>query len=116
MTLEPSSLRFGDEVRVTRSADTESAGIAELPGVIHGFSVPSVSGVAVIGPSGLDFALAVYIQSLGEAYWLEPELIEFVSRPTEMEMTVGSTKITITQSADGEWVEHVQTKPWWRFW
>ena len=51
---------FGDHVRVRRTEDTEALDIAGRIGEVHGYTTPSITGVAVVGCDGTDYAIAVY--------------------------------------------------------
>lgn len=80
-TPDSSTIGFGDTVRIVSSATTIAAGVAGVEGEVHGFTTPSVTGVTVIGATGLDYALGVFVEKIGDTIWLEPSSIEFVSRP-----------------------------------
>jgi hypothetical protein len=116
---ENPTMGFGDTVRIITSPATIAAGVAGLEGEVHGFTTPSATGVTVIDPTGIDYAIAVYVEQLGEAIWLEPNTLELISRPDEMVFTTGSKKITARRTEDGsmvETIEDIYRKPWWRFW
>ena len=109
-------LGFGDIVRIRQTPETAQAGIAGLDGTVYGFTVPSASGVQVTGSLADDFAMNVHIDSLNQAFWLDPSAIELLERPETMEFSVAGNTIRVTQK-DGEYKEEVVKKrPWWRFW
>jgi len=113
------SFAFCDTVRIIATPATIAAGVAGLEGDVHGFSVPSASGVVVVDATDIDFAFGVYIEQLGEAIWLEPRSLELVSRPHQMAFTVGTKRIIATRGEDGSMVEtteNIDRKPWLRFW
>ena len=114
--MESRQVKFAqfDHVRVVENEHTRLAGIANQEGVVHGFTTPSVTGLASIGPLREDFAWNVYIESLGADFWLDPSSIVFVSRPESITITVGGETITYKSDMDLEYVE--PRKPWWKFW
>jgi hypothetical protein len=62
---------FGDTVRVKKTPHTTEAGIAGLEGTVYGFTTPSVTGIAAIGPLADDFAINVHIDALDQDCWLD---------------------------------------------
>jgi hypothetical protein len=114
---EPTSaFSFGDKVRINETSHTAKVGIAGLFGTVHGFTTPSLTGVTPVGPLAEDFAFNVYIEALENGFWLDPGSIEFVSRPQQMDFSVGGKTIRVTQK-DGVFKEEiVKSRPWWRFW
>ena len=116
MTDIDAPLRFGDIVRIKQTPDTLQAEIAGLEGTVYGFTTPSATGVTTVGSLAEDFALSVHIDSLGQAFWLDPSSIELVERPETMEFSVAGKTIRVTQR-DGEYEEEIlPSRPWWRFW
>jgi hypothetical protein len=69
---------FGDRVRIAHDPATGERGFAGREGEIHGESIPSVSGVAVIGDGGEDRAFSVYFDDSGEQAWFAVHLVELV--------------------------------------
>jgi hypothetical protein len=51
---------FGDNVRINSTPETEALGVAGRIGQVYGYPTPSVTGVAVIGDAGGDYAINVY--------------------------------------------------------
>ena len=116
MTDTTAPLVFGDIVRVRQNRETTEAGIAGLYGTVYGFTTPSASGVAIVGSLADDFAMNVHIDSLNQAFWLDPSAIELLERPETMEFSVGEKTIRVTQQ-DGVYKEEIVTqRPWWKFW
>ena len=116
MTEIEGSLRFGDIVRIRQTPETLQAEIAGLVGTMYGFTTPSVTGVATVGALADDLALNVHVDSLGQAFWLDPSDIELVERPETLEFSVAGKTIQVTQR-DGEFKEEIiSPRPWWRFW
>jgi hypothetical protein len=103
---------------------TEPAGLADLEGVIYGESVPSTSGVKVIGPAPDDFALNIHVETRSESYWLAPEHIELIDHNAGLEMRLDGVPKRWVRRADGGWDElhddasassqPVGRRPWWR--
>jgi hypothetical protein len=75
--LANSAVGFGDIVRIKESPETVAADLANIEGTCFGLSVPSSSGVHVIGTSARDFAINVSIDGKGE-FWLADHLVERV--------------------------------------
>ncbi len=92
---------LGDRVRIRRTAVTHQAAIAGLEGQIYGETVPSLSGVQVLGPCPDDFALNVYIEERGSDHWLAPEHVEFMDHAPGLETQVAGKRLV--RRADGGW-------------
>jgi hypothetical protein len=115
---------FGDCVRIRRTPVTEAAGLAGLEGDIYGESVPSTSGVEVIGSAPDDFALNVYVEPRGESYWLAPEHIELLHHNVGMDIRLDGVPKRWGRRADGGWDEvpdesaasatSSQFRAWWK--
>ena len=102
---EPVRPSFGDRVRIRRTPVTEAAGLAGLEGDIYGESIPSTSGVEVIGPAPDDFALNIYVEPRGESYWLAPEFIELLHHNPGMDIRLDGVPKRWVRRADGGWDE-----------
>lgn len=96
---------FGDRVRIRITPVTEAAGIAGLEGDIHGESVPSASGVEVLGDAADDFVLNVYLEARGEGYWLAPEHVELIDHNPGQEIRLDGIPRRWVRRADGTWDE-----------
>ncbi|MEE8451079.1 MAG: hypothetical protein V3R99_04160 [Thermoguttaceae bacterium] len=109
------NISFGDRVRVRASSVTEERGIAGVTGDVYGETTPSVTNVEVIGDLTDDFALNVQPEQ-GEAFWIVPDLLEFIDHAPGTEMVVGDAKAV--RQEDGSWKESrvSRKEPWWRFW
>ncbi|HET9028560.1 MAG TPA: hypothetical protein VFN49_00150, partial [Candidatus Aquilonibacter sp.] len=94
-----SAIGFGDVVRIKEAPETIAIGLANAQGTCFGQSVPSSSGVDMIGTSENDFALNVSVEGKGE-YWLADQLVEKV-RHEPATIEVGGRKF-ITDH-DGKW-------------
>jgi hypothetical protein len=92
-----------DHVRIRHTPVTEAAGIAGLEGSVYGESVPSSSGVEVIGPAPEDFAINVYVTERAESYWLAPEHVEFLDYNAGAELRIGQLRTKFVRRVDGGW-------------
>jgi len=66
----------GDRLRVRAAPETTPRGLAGLAGEVRGQSVPSYSGVEVIGRPADDWAIHVHFRQRGEGFWFAPHLLE----------------------------------------
>lgn len=111
------AIAFGDNVRILPSAATDGAGITGLAGSIYGETVPSASGVSVLGELADDYAVNVFVEELNKDFWLDPSLVEFIDYGAGAEITIQGSPVKIVRQADGSWAEiESPRKPWWRFW
>jgi hypothetical protein len=116
---EPVDITFGDRVRVLCTSETEAAGVAGLQGQVHGVTTPSVTGVEIIGTPDEDAALNVHFESLNQAHWFAPHLLELVDHGPGTELRLEGVDVKWVRSADGAWIEESTAqpkRPWWRFW
>src|SRR5690606_16103071 len=72
------SISFSDNVRILPGAATDAAGISGLSGCIYGETVPSASGVSVLGELSGDYAVNVFVEELNKDFWLDPSLVQFI--------------------------------------
>jgi hypothetical protein len=106
-------LSFGDEVRVLPSGETSAQGLAGLTGQIRGYTMPSVTGVEVIGHRDKDAAFNVYFESLERDFWFDPVLLEFVSHSPGTEIEVEGPSSRAIRNPDGAWSEvPLKTNGW----
>lgn len=96
---------FGDRVRIRRTEVTEAAGLGGLEGTVFGWSVPSSSGVEVVGPAPDDFALNVFVEERGEGYWLAPEHVELLDHGAGAEIRIDGVGKRWVRREDGGWDE-----------
>lgn len=96
-------LSFGDNVRILHTADTERLGIAGTIGNIYDETVPSETGVEVIGELTSDYAMNVYFDALDRSYWLAPHLLEFVEHAPGTEIHVHGSAFKSVRQRDGTW-------------
>ena len=94
---------FGDNVLIAKTPLTTERGFSGLMGVVYGWTVPSTTGVSVIGSCIEDFAFNVSLPDLNECFWFAPELVEFVDHAPGTEIGIGKKKFI--RRADGEWQE-----------
>ena len=111
-----SNIRFGDNVRVRSTPDTDALGLAGRVGQVYGETTPSVTSVTVVGKLVGDYALNVHFEGRADTLWFAPELLEFIDHAEGTEITLDGVPKKWTRSPSGEWVESSQKKPWWRFW
>lgn len=104
-------LSFADRVRVRNSDDTAARDFAGKVGEIHGFTMPSGSGVEVIGTSSRDVALGVYFDDLKEALWFAPELLEFVDHGEGTRIRVEGSDVEWIKTERGDWVQQRRRVP-----
>lgn len=114
---------FGDNVRINNTPETEALGVAGRIGQVYGHTTPSITGVAVVGDAGTDYAINVYFDDRGDTLWFAPDLIQFVDHAPGTQIRVGG--VSAIRDAAGNWVETparstahdaIARKPWWRFW
>jgi hypothetical protein len=128
------AISFGDNVRVRDTPLTRARALADLTGVVHGHTTPSVTQVEVIGDLLSDFAIAVHIERLGAPLWFAAELLEFINHGAGTVITIGTHKLI--RQADSSWLEEKtggsfkdpgmahsgyrrftrSSRPWWKFW
>jgi hypothetical protein len=92
-----------DTARIRPGLETEGTNFAGRVGVVHGFTVPSETGVGpVIGEVGDGAAINVHFDELNKGAWFAPELVE----PVEGDVRTTSFSIggvTFNRAADGGW-------------
>ncbi|WP_309603114.1 hypothetical protein [Sphingomonas sp.] len=87
---------FADRVRIKRTDETKSLGLAEREGQVFGWTTPSVSGVSVIGTSTDDYAVNVFFDELDKGFWFADHLVEHVDN--------GAGTVISLDGVDKEWV------------
>lgn len=110
---------FGDNVRIRVTKETQDAGVAGLDGQVYGETIPSVTGVQVIGSASDDYALNVHFEGRSEALWFARELVELLDHAPGTEIRLDGVDKKWTRTVDGGWHEESLTqerKPWWKFW
>ena len=107
---------FGDNVRVRDTEATQAAGIAGLTGQVYGETTPSVTGVDVIGNVAPDYAINVYIEERGEAFWFAPDQLEFMDHSAGTVITLKGVEKKWTRTGSGEWEESPQGTKVKSFW
>ena len=110
------TIGFGDNVRLLDTPLTRKLGVAGHIGPVHGETIPSSSGVEMIGEG--DHAVAVWFEDRQEALWFAPDLLEFVDHGEGTEIVIDGSPVKFIRQADGGWDQHpnFRRKPWWRFW
>ena len=113
------AISFGDRVRVKTTKDTESVGVAGLVGQVYGETTPSITSVEVVGALDSDFAINVHFETIDQAYWFAPQLLEFIDHAPGTEIRLDGNDRKWTRAVDGQWIEEPlarSSRPWWRFW
>lgn len=116
------AISFGDTVRVRASEETIKLELAGREGGVTGVTMPSVTGLPVIGSLASDYALAVHFEDGREVVWFAPELLEFVDHGAGNTIMLDGVDVKIIRNPDGSWREEPfdnprkARKPWWRFW
>jgi hypothetical protein len=111
--------RFGDNVRIADSPETQAKGIAGLVGIVYGETTPSISEIDVVGEAVDDFALNVCVDGIEEEIWLAPDLVEFLDHGAGQTIRLDGVDKEWVRSESGEWVEYdlsSEKSPWWKFW
>lgn len=104
-------LSFADRVRIRPGPETESRRLVGRIGEIHGFTMPSESGVEVIGSSSHDVALGVYFDELKEALWFAPELLDFVDHGEGTKIRVQGSDVEWVKTERGDWLQQRRRIP-----
>jgi len=100
---------------------TTQLGLADSIGQVYGESIPSVSGVEVIGEVAKDRAINVFFEDRNKAYWFSPQLLDFIDHGAGTEITLDGVPKKWTRTITGEWDEtdtqkSAKKKPWWKLW
>lgn len=96
---------LADRVRIRRSEETQRLGLADKEGQVFGWTTPSVTGVAVIGPAAEDHAVNVHFEELGESFWFAESLVETIDRGAGTVISLDGQDREWVRLADGEWQE-----------
>ncbi|MEM9652313.1 MAG: hypothetical protein AAGA65_09475 [Actinomycetota bacterium] len=113
---EDGPISFGDNVMVRATDATEAVGLALLRGQVFGQTVPSASGVDVVGDSGADYAINVHFEQLDRSVWFAPDCLELVNHGAGTTIAIDGVDKQWTRTEDGGWLEEGGRKPWWKFW
>lgn len=132
--MHPTHISFGDNVQVCDVRITRDLALAGLKGEVFGVTTPSVTGVEVIGTLTADVAINVHFPSLNKAFWIAPDLLEFLDHGVGTVITIGTHKLV--RQSDASWFEEKTglkfkdpaqahpayrrftkpSRPWWKFW
>ena len=96
-------ISFGGKVRILASDSTTASGHADLIGVCHGITTPSVTCLEVVGYAPDDIALNVHFDdpTVRDA-WFAPEHVGIVDHGVGSQATVGDHRFVKTRADD--WV------------
>jgi hypothetical protein len=98
-------ISFGDNVRVLPSPATEAAGVAGRVGNVFGETMPSSSGVTVIGAAEEDFALNVFFEELNKGFWFAENLLELLDHAPGTTIKLDGVPKQWVRAESGEWLE-----------
>ena len=98
-------ISFGDIVRMVVAPETSALGVAGKEGVVFGMSVPSSSGVSVVGKVSDDLAYNVFFDDLKKGWWFAPELVEFVGSDAGAVARLDGVPKKWVKQESGEWLE-----------
>ena len=90
MVFKHGDIEFGDNVRIVDDDATRLSGHANLTGACYGMTMPTATGVEVIGAANEDVALNVHFEvaEIPDA-WFAPHLVALVDRAIGTRATVG---------------------------
>lgn len=100
---------FADRVRIRDCEETARLGLAGREGQVFGWTTPSVTGVAVIGALGEDYAVNVHFDALGESFWFAEDLVERIDRGAGTVISLDGVDKEWVRLENGEWEE--RTRP-----
>ncbi len=112
-------ISLGADVKIKSITETIEKNLAGRIGCIYGETVPSLSGVDVIGKLDADYAVNVYFEELNSSYWLTSDLLEPINSGVGTVVTLYGINKKWTKTEQGDWKEEATTqfrKPWWKFW
>ncbi|MGH7687517.1 MAG: hypothetical protein ACREN2_11975 [Candidatus Dormibacteria bacterium] len=91
-----------DNVRIASTPETLSLGYGGRLGVCYGSTIPTVTGVDVIGSTSDDYALNVHFESADvDDAWFAADLVELVDHGVGTRITIGSK--AFVRRDDGSW-------------
>jgi hypothetical protein len=94
--LRESDLQIGDNVRALSAPETDALRVSGRVGTVYGQTVPSSSGVEIVGSASNDYAVSLFFEESGESYWFADHLVEFVDH--------GAGATVKLKGVDKEWV------------
>lgn len=97
------SIGFADRVRIRETPLTAEKGLAGRVGVIHGWTVPSSTGVEVIGAVENDYALNVHFEEHDDSLWFSEDLLEFVDHGAGTTVSLTGSDTTWVRTESGAW-------------
>ncbi len=96
---------FGNRVKVLPSDETENKKLAGLCGIVYGETVPSYTGVEVVGVAKDDYAVNVFFEELNEDFWFSADLLEVVDEGVGTEITLDGADKKWVKDENENWVE-----------
>jgi len=94
---------FADRVRIKATEDTERLGLAGREGQVFGWTVPSSTGVTVIGEMLSDSAINVHFDDLNSSFWFSEELVETLDHGPGTVVSLDEQDLEWVRKADGTW-------------
>lgn len=109
---------FGNKVRIRKTEETESKGLANKEGIIYGHTTPSAMDVDVIGIPKEDLAINVHFEDLDTSYWFSNELLENIHNGEGAVISLDGIDKKWTKNEEGQWIEESLSEKtkWWQFW
>jgi hypothetical protein len=116
---------FGNKVKIKSTPETEEKGVANKIGEVYGQTTPSIMDLEIIGKPKEDFAVNVHFNDLGESFWFDQDLLEYLDNGQGSVISFDGINKKWTKGENGEWIEEEtistkknteQLKKWWEFW
>lgn len=92
-------------MRIKRTDETQSLGLAEREGRVFGFTTPSITGISVIGTVKDDYALNVFFDELNKSFWFAEALIDPVDNGAGTVMSIDGVDKEWIRLPNGDWEE-----------
>jgi hypothetical protein len=100
---------LADRVRIKRTEETQSLGLAEREGQIFGWTAPSVTGVSVIGALTDDYAVNVFFDELDEGFWFADDLVEHLDNGARTVLSLDGVDKEWVRLPNGDWEERARS-------
>ena len=107
---------FGDTVRILSTPETKAKGVDGKVGEVSGVTVPSLTGIEIIGDTEKDCGISVLVHETRELVWLNPDLVVQLEHGEAIHIEAGNFQGT--RDSNGSWQvsEQLPQKKWWEFW
>lgn len=107
---------FGDTVRIISTPETKAKGVDGKVGEVSGMTVPSLTGIEIIGDSTDDCGISVLVDEPRELIWIHPDLVEQLGNGEAMHMEAENFQATRDTRGNWQVSEEFTQKKWWEFW